>query len=267
MNGGTTTTSKPSRAPSDARAAGVPRRSKPNAASGVIRKPLRRDPRADPLDEDVVRRRAQRGIEVLDDGHLDAGRLESLEPLDRVEQERRRLPDEDLVGMMVEGDDGRSRGAGRGLADQVPEQVGVAEVEAVEHADDDEDRAEVGLERLDALDRRPSPVSGDRGGRRGCRGRGDEDLVGGEPTACRGRDGHERAGLVPEPVVVGGSGQAARRADELAAGDGGDLLGGQGHHRKGVESVVDRSQQRDETRRVLGGGRADRRRAAGRSRA
>ena len=42
VNGGTTTTSKPSRAPSSASASGVPRRSKPNAASGVIRKPLER---------------------------------------------------------------------------------------------------------------------------------------------------------------------------------------------------------------------------------
>ena len=63
-----------------------------------------------------------------------------------------RGPDQDLVGMMIEGDDGRSGGAGRCLSNEVPKQVRVAEMETVEHADDDEDPAEIGLERLDALD-------------------------------------------------------------------------------------------------------------------
>ena len=58
---------------------------------------------------------------MLDHGHLDAGRLEALETLGRIEQQRRRLSDQDLIGVVIEGDDGRSRGARRRLTDQVPE--------------------------------------------------------------------------------------------------------------------------------------------------
>jgi hypothetical protein len=56
---------------------------------------------------------------VLDDGDLDAGLLEPFEPFDRVEQEGRCGADENLVGMMVEGDDGRSRAADGRLVNEV----------------------------------------------------------------------------------------------------------------------------------------------------
>ena len=89
-NGGTTTTSKPWLAPSAATVSGVPRRSWPNAASGVIRSPARRVRaaiRPTKTSYSVVR---ERGVEVLDDDDLDAGRAEEPEPLLGVEQERRR---------------------------------------------------------------------------------------------------------------------------------------------------------------------------------
>ena len=57
---------------------------------GRHEEPAQRDARADPLDERVVRRLAQRRVEVLDDRDRDAGRRQPLEPLRRVEQERRR---------------------------------------------------------------------------------------------------------------------------------------------------------------------------------
>ena len=94
----------------------MPRRSKPKAASGVIRKPLsatRARIRSTNASYGVC---AQRLVEVLDDRDRDAGRLEPFEPLARVEQERRRRPHQDLVGMVVEGDDRRPGVARRRLA-------------------------------------------------------------------------------------------------------------------------------------------------------
>ena len=89
---------------------------------------------------DVVLRRPERGVEVLDDDDLDAGRAEQPEPLLGVEQERRRRAEDHLVGVGVERDDGRAGVVRLGLQVEVAEQVLVAAVEAVEHADDGEDR-------------------------------------------------------------------------------------------------------------------------------
>jgi len=114
--------------------------------------PAQLDPMANPLDEHVVGRLAQRGIEGLDDGHVDAGRGESFEALGRVEQEWRRMAGQHLVGMVVEGDHRRPRPSCRRLDDEVSEQVEMAEVEAVEDTDDDECRAQFRPERLDPAD-------------------------------------------------------------------------------------------------------------------
>ena len=81
-----------------------------------------------------------------------AGRVEPLEPLVGVDQQRRRAPGQDLVGVVVEGDDGRRGAAAAGLGDEVLEQVAMAEVEPVEDADDDEDRARLPRQRVDAVD-------------------------------------------------------------------------------------------------------------------
>ena len=90
---------------------------------------------------------------------------------------------------------GRASRAPR-LADEVVEQVGVAAMEAVEHADDDEERAVVGLERVDALaDRIVLPRS-----RRRSRGAGgvEQDLVRRELRRREPGDRDEPAGLVDE---------------------------------------------------------------------
>ena len=73
-----------------------------------------------------------------------AGRGQTLEALVRVDQQRRRRAGQHLVRMGIERDDGRTRGSRLGLADQVLQQVGVAAMEPVEHADDREDRAVLG---------------------------------------------------------------------------------------------------------------------------
>ena len=91
-------------------------------------------------------------VEGLDDGHLDAGGRQPLQPLLRVDEQRRRGAHQDLVGVMVEGDDRRACAARRRLRHQVLEEVGVAEVEPVEDADDHEHRPESGLEALDPGD-------------------------------------------------------------------------------------------------------------------
>ena len=88
--------------------------------------------------------------------------------------------------MVVERDHGRSGVARRRLGDEVVEQVGVAAVEAVEDADDDEDRAELGPQRIDPLRRRPSRRQPT--GRPPRRGGRDEDLVRREPAAWPRRD-------------------------------------------------------------------------------
>ena len=54
--------------------------------------------------------------------------------------------------MVVEGDHGRLRRAGARFGHQPLEEVGVAEVHPVEHADDDEQRPERRLQGLDPLD-------------------------------------------------------------------------------------------------------------------
>ena len=156
VNGGTTTTSKPSRRPSSASASGVPRRSNPNAASGVIRKPASSTRARIAPDERVVGRLAQRLVEVLDDRDRDAGRGEALEALVRVEQERRRRARRTSSGwwsnVMTAGRAPRCAAS----RDEVLEQVGVAAVEPVEHADDHEQPAVARVERLDPARRRPS---------------------------------------------------------------------------------------------------------------
>ncbi|GAC1669356.1 MAG: hypothetical protein NVS9B8_12140 [Candidatus Limnocylindrales bacterium] len=78
---------------------------------------------------------------MLDNDELDPGGRKALEALGGVHQERWRVAEEDGVGVGVERDDGRSGGAGAGLSDEVLEQVRVAAVKAVEHADRDEEGA------------------------------------------------------------------------------------------------------------------------------
>ena len=75
-----------------------------------------------------------------DDGRVHAGRRKALEALVRVAQQGRRGPREDLVGVVVEGDDHRPRLAPGGLAHEVLQQVCVAQVQPVEHAHHDERR-------------------------------------------------------------------------------------------------------------------------------
>ena len=71
------------------------------------------------------------------------------------------------------------------------------------------------------------------------------------------------------PVPIGRTRQAAGRSHELAARDRLDLVRRQDDHGKGVEAGVERSQERDEARRPVLGGRSDhveRRRAVERER-
>ena len=63
---------------------------------------------------------------------------DQVEPFRRMQQERRGRALDHLVGMVVERDHGRtSRAAGR-LGPQVLQQIGVATMEPIEHADHDE---------------------------------------------------------------------------------------------------------------------------------
>jgi hypothetical protein len=75
-----------------------------------------------------------------------------LEALLRVEEEGRRGPAQDLVGMMIERDHGRPRSPPGSLGHEVVEEVGVAQVHAVEDADDHEGRTQLRPKRIDALD-------------------------------------------------------------------------------------------------------------------
>ena len=77
---------------------------------------------------------------------------EELEALGRMEQERRRRTADDFVGMVVERDHRWPSVAFGRLPREVVQQVGVPAVEPVEHADDDEQPAVAGVERLDTLD-------------------------------------------------------------------------------------------------------------------
>ncbi len=133
-------------------ASGVPRRSNPNAESRCHQEARQLDPRPDPLDERVVRRPAQRLVEVLDDRDRHPGGLETGQPLLRVDEQRRRGSGQDLVGMVVEGDDRRTGPAGVRLDHESLQQVEVPKMEAVEHADDDERRAQIPRERIDPGD-------------------------------------------------------------------------------------------------------------------
>ena len=92
---------------------------------------------------DVVGSLPQRLVEVLDDRDLDARGGESFEPFAGVEQEGRRGAPQDLVRMVIEGDDGRPGVARPSLGDEMLEEVRVAEMHPVEHADDHEDGTEV----------------------------------------------------------------------------------------------------------------------------
>ena len=152
VNGGTTTTSKPRSLPSAASASGVPRRSKPNAASGVMSNPASEVPRLDRGDERVVWRPSHGVVEMLDDGDPHARRGQPLEALIRVDQQRRRRPGQDLIRMRIECDHGRTGRSCLGPPDQVLQQVGMAAMETIEHADDREDRAVLRAKALDPGD-------------------------------------------------------------------------------------------------------------------
>ena len=79
------------------------------------------------MDELVVLGRAESRVEVLDDDDLDAGLAEHPEPLGRVEEERRRGADENLVRVRIERDDGRPSAALAGLLEEPAEQVPMTE--------------------------------------------------------------------------------------------------------------------------------------------
>ncbi len=81
-----------------------------------------------------------------------AGGVEPLKALLGVDQQRRRAAGQDRVGVVVERDHGRCGPAPAGLGDEVLEQVAMAEVEPVEDADHDEDRARLPRQRVDAVD-------------------------------------------------------------------------------------------------------------------
>ena len=105
-----------------------------------MRKPVSPRPRPDARDEGVVGRPAQRLVEVLHDRDGDAVALEPGQPLLRVAQEGRRGAGQDLVRVVVEGQDGRSGVQPDRGPPQLAEQVEVAAVEPVEDADGHEER-------------------------------------------------------------------------------------------------------------------------------
>ena len=123
----------------------------------------------------------------------------------------------------------------------------MAQVHAVEDADDDEDRTELAGRAHRSLDDLHRAVS--RSGRAAGRRR-HEDLVGCEPAGCRGRD-RDEAPVGRAAVAVGRTRQAGGRSHELAARDAVDLVGGQLDDGEGVQAGVERSQQRDEAGRPV----------------
>ena len=151
-NGGTTTTSKPRSRPSAVEGVGRP---PPLEAERRVRGHQQAGERRAGLDrghERVIGRSADGVVEVLDDGDRDPGVRQALQALVRMHQQRRRRPRQHLVGMGVERDDGRIGRADLGFADEVLEEVGVAAVQAIEHADDREDRPVLGPEGRDPVD-------------------------------------------------------------------------------------------------------------------
>ena len=109
-NGGTTTTSNPVSAPELGERGRGPAPVVAERGVGGHEEARQADPLGDPADEDVVLGHPERRVEVLDDGHLDPGRREPGEPLLGIEQERRRVAQDDLVRVGVERDHGRPRG-------------------------------------------------------------------------------------------------------------------------------------------------------------
>ncbi len=109
-------------------------------------------PATDRREEIVVRRMPDRVIEVLDHRDVDAGIGQASEAFVGLEQERRGGARQDLVRMVVEGDDAWVRITGERLADEVIEQVDVSLVEPIEHTDNGEDRAVFGAQPIDAGD-------------------------------------------------------------------------------------------------------------------
>lgn len=89
---------------------------------------------------------------MLHDRHGDAGRGQSFQSLVRVHEQRRRVPDQDLVRVMVKCDDRGRSVTTRRLISKVTEQVGMSKVQPIEDADDDEGGTETGRQMLDALD-------------------------------------------------------------------------------------------------------------------
>ena len=83
-------------------------------------------PRADRAHERVVGRAAHRLVEVLDDRDGDAGGLEEVQALGRMEQERRRRAADDFVGMVVERDHRRASVALGGLPRELVQEVRVS---------------------------------------------------------------------------------------------------------------------------------------------
>src|SRR6187397_1288566 len=72
--------------------------------------------------------------------------------------------------------------------------------------------------------------------------RRDEDLVRAEASRGTRCDRDEHAVRPDESVVVGWAGQAARRTDELALGDGNQFIRVQDNDRERIEARVDREE-------------------------
>ena len=102
----------------------------------------------------------------------------------------------------------------------------MAEMQAIEDADDDEGRTELRRAAHRSPGRRPSrQPTGRRRGR-------DEDLVRGEAAAAAEAIATSVPSGRDQPVVVGRAGQATGRTDELALGDGSQLIRVQGNDRE-----------------------------------
>ena len=89
---------------------------------------------------------------MLDQDDVDTGVLEPDEALERVAQDGRCSTDQDLVRMVVEGDDRRPGSVGGGCFPQPGEQVGVTAMQAVERSNDEIESAEPGSQAVEVVD-------------------------------------------------------------------------------------------------------------------
>ena len=183
---------------------------------------------------------------MLDDRDLDAGRLEQVEALPGVTQQWRRRARDDLVGVVVEGEDGRPGRATLRLAHELLQEVAVSEVEAIEDADHDEQAPQRGLERVEALDDRHRPVFGVRAHRwrifvGAIRAPSRRPRPTSTPASSNRPNGDALLDLT----------NAGRRADEPTLARIGDLRRCQGHGRHRVEAGIHREEQATDALRAV----------------